>query len=140
MSTKSWQDVLLEVVEADPADFTDRKNICISPKDLGEILRAALQERDALLLVQKGMQMAIDERDAEIAELKLAHKANTTTMLKLLAKHKQHAFNNEAQRKVLGMALEAILPVAGYGRVGSKDIEQAALQAAVTAIQGVLES
>jgi hypothetical protein len=47
MSTKSWQDVLLEVVEADPADFTDRKNICISPKDLGEILRAALQERDA---------------------------------------------------------------------------------------------
>ena len=43
MNIKTWQDVLLEIVETDPADFTDRKNICISPKDLGDILRAALQ-------------------------------------------------------------------------------------------------
>lgn len=46
MNIKSWQDVLLEVVETDPADFSDRKNICISTEDLGNILRSALEERD----------------------------------------------------------------------------------------------
>lgn len=32
-------------------------------------------------------------------------------------------------------ALEAMLPVSAYGRIGSKDVEQAALQSAITALR-----
>lgn len=75
---------------------------------------------------------ALAERDAEIAALKIAHKANTTNMLELLAKHKQHAFNIATQRKVLEQALEVLerASEAGYS------IE---CEAAITAIEGVLK-
>jgi len=45
---KTWQDVLLEITETDPADFSDRSNICISPKDLGDILKAAMDGPETL--------------------------------------------------------------------------------------------
>lgn len=35
-------DILRVVCETDPADFNDKRNICISPEDLGDILRDAL--------------------------------------------------------------------------------------------------
>ena len=37
-------DILMVVCETDPADFNDKRNICISPEDLGDILRGALHE------------------------------------------------------------------------------------------------
>jgi hypothetical protein len=106
---KTWQDVLLEIVETDPADFTDRRNICISSEDLGNILRAVLAERDA-----------------EIERLK------TVPM-----KYRRMTFNAElqneiaAQRKVLEQALEALK------YVGAGSYQQHA--AAFTAIQEVLK-
>lgn len=43
---KTWQDVLLEITETDPADFNDRSNICISQKDLGDILKSAMDGQE----------------------------------------------------------------------------------------------
>lgn len=43
---KTWQDVLLEITETDPADFSDRSNICISQKDLSDILKAAMDGQE----------------------------------------------------------------------------------------------
>jgi uncharacterized protein (DUF1697 family) len=37
------------------------------------------------------------------------------------------------------VALEAIIPVSSYGRIGTKDKEQAALQTAITKLQGALQ-
>jgi hypothetical protein len=98
------------------------------------------------------LRAALAERDAEIAELKIAHKANTTTMLKLLAKHKQHAFNNEAQRKVLEQAGDALNrfvyvechQLSHHGKKDMHDFDKpcpvaAKVQAAITAIQEVLK-
>lgn len=78
------------------------------------------------------LRAALAERDAEIAELKTAHKANTTNMLELLAKHKQHAFNIAAQRKVLEQALEALKQAHAVLR------NSIHLEEAITAIQEVL--
>ncbi len=109
MSTKSWQDVLLEVVEADPADFTDRKNICISPKDLGEILRAALQERDAEIERLTAMPFASEAVRAFVYGKKI-----------------------DAQRKVLAQALEALK----YAGAGSYERSAAAITAIQEVLNG----
>jgi hypothetical protein len=84
MNIKSWQDVLLEVVETDPADFTDRRNICISPEDLGNILRSALAERDA-----------------EIERLTLGWNAANVDVL-------HHAMTIEKLREAARLALDAL--------------------------------
>jgi len=120
MNIKSWQDVLLEVVEADPADFTDRKNICISPKDLGEILRAALQERDTEIERLTAMPFASEAVRAFVYGKKI-----------------------DAQRKVLAQALEALQELNqsdGKDRTAGQ-LSEAVLQAeaAITAIQELLK-
>ena len=46
-------DILRVVCETDPADFSDRRNICISPEDLGDILRGALSSPEPAPLTQR---------------------------------------------------------------------------------------
>jgi hypothetical protein len=43
---KTWQDVMLEITETDPADTSDTSNIFISYDDLAAILKAAFQVVD----------------------------------------------------------------------------------------------
>lgn len=46
-------DILRVVCETDPADFNDKRNICISPEDLGDILRDALPSPTPAPLTQR---------------------------------------------------------------------------------------
>lgn len=46
---------------------------------------------------------------------------------------------SEANRAAMREALEAMEPVSAYGRVGSRDVEQAALQSAITDLRQRLE-
>jgi len=46
-------DILMVVCETDPADFNDKRNICISPEDLGDILRGALSSPEPAPLTQR---------------------------------------------------------------------------------------
>ena len=51
---KTWQDVMLEITETDPADTSDTSNIFISYDDLAAILKAAMEEpseADELLIL-----------------------------------------------------------------------------------------
>ena len=41
---KTWQEIMLEITETDPADTSDTSNIFISYDDLAAILKAAMEE------------------------------------------------------------------------------------------------
>ena len=142
MSIKTWQDVLLEVVETDPADFTDRENICISPKDLGEILRAALQERDA----------EIERLRVQLAGCGVAALGNTEASKLQRAKPEDYGYSESyaevcravdreiAQRKVLETALSALQGlVADIVDCQTITHRKAIASAAITAIQQQLK-